>query len=799
MFCEQCGMELTEGTLFCTNCGTKVPLDGAEYGDDDKTVILNEEQSDVVETPDLAQTEGDPAGSVESVEAAEPVEMAAPVEAVEQTEAVEDAESAESSEAAEPVETVESDEPVGTAEEAESVEEAERVETVEISPTGVVGTGTAVAIPEAVEQKKFCPNCGAANGVNDLFCQQCGMFFGNAGDGPAPVKDNKKKKALKIAAAAVAAVAVIGLGALVVPRILGGLTAKDSNVDFVMYLKDNELTMARKNKYEPLVVGDRVFDDSDDASVNSYIDDIIQYSSDHQYVYYPQKIDDDGYDLYQKKLGSKKADEIKIDSGIVEYEVLDNDRLVYIKDGMDRKLYLYQKGESQKIASNVWNMYVSGDGKYLMWRDDNDRLYVQDTALKSDKVKLESDVSMVYAVSDNFNTIVYQKDDKLYVMKGMEEKEKIASDTYFAYVYDINGSLKLYYLKEGDQESFSYYDLIEDDCLIQDQQMAEPRIEDYQKVTYKDSFWGMQESVEVSDSYYEELEKYQQKQQRDYLRTNLENDSLALEECVIYYYEEATGESDKILTALRQQGGDMICRSVAENSALMCVYNIDREKVEGPKLSTLADTGYYEIQQEITKQLGQGRQLLYIENGEIHEIEDYEAANDSLGRIPGIQGNEDKQIFYIIDYDDEDTRLYSYHYGQKDASLELITDELMRVVSYNMDEICYYNADNELYYGDTMIAEDCAGISKVCENGAILYLTDMDKSGEEGTLHLYRNGKDIEIADDVAPIGGYGMFDSDKVVFLTDYSFKKYRGDLNVYDGKDVKTIDSDVTRIICE
>lgn len=811
MFCEQCGMKLAEGTLFCPNCGAKVPSGEVGYEDDDKTVILHEEQPGAAEMADTVQTEDEAAEAVEAAKTAEPTE---PAEAVKTTES------------AEPVETEEPAGPVEAAGEAKPVEPAEapdtgaeKVEAVEISPTGVVGTGTAVAVPAAAAQKKFCPNCGAANGINDLFCQQCGMFFGNAGgrtgDGPAPGKTNKGKKALKIVAAAVAAAAVIGLGTLVVPRILGGFTSKDSGLDFVMYLKDNELTMARKNKYEPLVVGDRMFDDGDDsASVNSYIEDFVQYSEDHQYVYYPQKIDDDGCDLYRKKLGSKKEDEIKIDSGIVEYEVIDNDRILYIKDSTDRKLYLYQKDESEKIASGVWDLHVSADKKHFMWRDEDDRLYVQDTALKSDKVKLESDVTSIYEVSENFNTIVYQKEDKLYVMKGMEDKEKIASDVYAAYVYDINGSLKIYYLREGEEANLSYYDFVEDDCLVQDQQMAEPRIEDYQKVTYKDSFWGMQESVEVSDSYYEELDKYLDKLLRDRLRISLENDVPALEEFDVYYYEDAEGESSKILTTLQQQE-NAVWGSAAMDSALMYVYNIDQEKVDKPKLSDLnytvaalsgGVTSMDEVrmlsemgdaaaaEQDIMWQIESGRQLLYLENGEVHEIED-----SSLTASLYMWANEDRQILYVSDFDGENNRLYSYSYGQNDASLELITDELMHVVSFDMDDICYINTDDEMYYGDTMIAEDCAGLSKVCEDDALLYLTDMDKSGEEGTLHLYRNGKDVEIADDVAPIGGYGMFDTDKVVFLTDYNFKKYRGDLNVYDGKDVKTVDTDVTRIICK
>lgn len=813
MFCEQCGTELEEDAIFCFNCGAKVASDSPSYDDDDKTVILQEENDFREETE--FQEEGQPAVRSDAVETGNLTAEKAGEEGVTGKTTVEAEASAEvgaemtpEAEASAEVGAEMIPEAEASAEvEAEMTAEAgaagggpETVETVEISPTGVVETGTAMMVPEAAAQKKFCPNCGAANGMNDLFCQQCGMFFGNTaekmGGADAAGKKHKKGFSWKTAAIAAALLVVIGLGIVFVPRILGGMTSKGDDLDFIMYVKDNELTMARKNKYEPMVVGDRVFDDKDVNGVGSAYN-LVKYSPDRKYVFYPQKIDDGGCELYRKKLGSKKAEAEKIDSDVQSYSIIDNDTLVYVKDNADRKLYLYRKGESEKIASNAWYMRVSADGKYIMWRDDDNRLYVQDTDLKSDKMKLDSDVYQIYAVSDDFGKIVYQKEDKLYVMKGMEEKEKIASDVYEAYTYDINGSLELYYLKAGDQTNLSYYDLIDDDCLVQDQQMAEPRIEDYQKVTYKDSFWGKQKSVEVDDSYYEEQEKYQQKQDRDYLRSSLESSLLGMEECEIYYYQDTAGESNKVMTVLQKQGENAY-GSAAADTALMYVYNIDMEKIEKSKLSGFIQDGYidyYEVQQKVEKRLGEGRQLLYIENGELHEIGDYEP-DDEYSPYLNAWANEEKQILYISEFGNEENKLYSLAYGRKDASLELITDELAQMVSWGMDEICYINEDDELYYADTLIAEE-VGAWIVWENEAILYLTDMDKDRKEGTLHLYQNGKDTEIADDVSNAGGYGMFDSDKVVFLTDYNFKKFRGDLNVFNGKKVQNIDSDVTGII--
>lgn len=760
MFCNNCGTELEDGITFCPNCGTKVSIDNAGTDDDDKTVILSEEDD-----------RGQNAAWQSGIGAAEL--QAAKVEQI-----------------------------------ATPNTGGERVETVEISPTGVVGTGTAVVVSSEVEQKRFCPNCGTEIGINNLFCQQCGMFFGNAaekmGSGNVAAKTHKGGGVWKIAAIAVVLLAVVGSGIVFAPRLFGGSGTSDWEQDFVLYIKDNELTMAQKNKYEPLVIGDRMFDDKDDITNHYYYAcSLVACSPDHKYVYYPQKADANGCDLFRKQLGSKKAEAVKIDSQVTEYSVIDNDRLVYIKDSTNRKMYLYYNGESEKIASNVWGMRVSADGKYILWQVD-DKLYVQDTKLKSDKMKLDSDVSGIYGVSDDFGIIVYRKDDNLYVMKGMEEKEKIASHIYDAYVYDINRSLKIYYMKKRGEESLSYYDLIEDDCLAQDGQMVEPRIEDYQRITYKDSFWGVQEKVEVSDSYYEELDKYQQKLDRDYLRADLESYMMEMLEWEFYYYDDAAGDSNKVLTALIQSG-ETAYGNVGTDTALMYVYNTDQEQGKGIKLSEVENMDYSEIQQQVNEKISESRQLWYIEDGEIHEIADFECDSGYVG----VWANEEEHMLYLsFSTRPGCNEIYSFDYGRNDASLELISDEVSGVVSFNANdigEICYVNVDGELYYGDTQIDEDVQpSFAFGTETGDVIYWTDLDE-GEgalrEGTLKVYRDGRVTEIADDAvvsySPAGFCYVFDSDKIAFLADYNFKKSRGDLNVFDGKTIKKIDSDVTGII--
>ncbi len=774
MFCNNCGVELKDGMTFCPNCGAQAAGE-MPAGDDGKTSVLRD-------------------GDVQEQETAPSVEEKAEADPEEHGESIE--------------------------------EPTEKIEAVEISPTGVIGQGTAVAVPAENEQKKFCPNCGTQNGINDLFCQECGMFFGNE-DKKMGAENGKVRpagKTLKIVLAAVAAIVVLaGIGVFVMPRILGGTGGGNSERDFFVYLKDNELMMTKGRKFEPVLVGDRYLEDKDSIGVFSYYYNGVACSPDNKYIYYPQDYDLSkyAYDLYRRRINGKEEEE-KIDSNVVDYKIIDNDRLAYIKDMDDRKLYLYDKGESQKVASDVSNISVSADGKYIMWAvadGDGYKYYVQDSLLKSDKIKLDSDMN-IYGWSDGFETIVYTKDDNLYVLRNFEDKEKIASDVSQAYVYDINGRFKIYYQKIEDDTVMSLYDLVEDDCLTQDQNITEPNMADYQTITYVDSFWGMREKVELSDAYYEEYEKFEQKLNRDVLRDRLKNQIVDGQEKSFYYYDSASGESSELFEktdiyninfndySINSSQGWTTYDSLGTKEALLYLRDVDLEKMESPVLSKLVETDYSEIEKTINDRLADCVRCRYIWNGEIYELE--EAAEDYDSSW--LWADEDKKNIYLnyqfYSEGDSYNELYVYDYGKKDAAPELISDDLAYIADRNLaGEVCYVNGDDELYCGETMIDDDVYASSvKSHADGQILYLKDVDKDGEEGTLYLYQNGKSVKLADDAAVHAGkqemsyieaYGFFHGNEVVFLSDYNFNKVRGDLNVYNGKESVQVDTDVAMVL--
>lgn len=770
MYCNNCGMELEEGALFCSNCGAKMDEIPETMDDDDKTVLLGAEE--------LSENAGNSVSEADE----------------------------QSTEQAETTETEQTSENVAAEMEQQSESAVEKVEAVEISPMGVVETNEAALVQAgSFEQKKFCPNCGTEIGVNDLFCQSCGMFFGDANkalQGNVTQKANKNmiKKVLPIVAAAIV---VIVLCCVFVPGILGGVDSKGKAKDFLFYVKDNELSMAKSSKFEPLQIDDKCYEDKD-SSKSSY-GYYVTCTPDNKYIYYPHNFDTDTYtfDLYRKKLGDKKAEAEEIDSDVVSYKLIDNDKIVYIKNNDDRRLYIYNKGESNRIASDVspWEMNVSGDGKNVIWRtsDGDGMLYVQDTAMKADKVKLDSDVTAIYAYSDNLDVIIYEKDENLYILKDLKEKEKIASDIEDVCVYDINSNFKIYYMKEGDEIEMTFYDLIEDDYLAADENMEEPQIEDYQTVTYVNDFFGTREKIETSDSYYDDLNEYQEKLTRDNIRTMLKSEVIGEDTMNIYYYDSRNGESNKVTEALSFDYGNL-----GTDIALMYLWTIDLDNFKGPKLSRLIEKNYYEWEETLESNMVECMQLQYLKNGEIFEVSDIGIDKEDLIEVDDIyvSVNEQTHTMYLAyqTYADEDyIELYCFDYNASNPNTQLISDKVSRIEQICNEGVYYINEDDELYFNETRIDSDVYMSSVRYEDGRVLYLTDISKDYTEGTLKLYQNGKTAKIADDVA-FGRYQMFYEKNVVFLSDYNFKKSRGDLSVYNGKNVIKVDTDVqTFFLCD
>lgn len=128
-----------------------------------------------------------------------------------------------------------------------------------------------------------------------------------------------------------------------------------------------------------------------------------------------------------------------------------------------------------------------------------------------------------------------------------------------------------------------------------------------------------------------------------------------------------------------------------------------------------------------------------------------------------------------------------------------ISDEVYRIELANAEGVYYTasvgdNSEGELYCNDKLVSDEVSMTRSVYSAGknGVLYYTDL--SDNEGTLMLYRDGKNQKISDEVA---GYLSLDDDRIALLVDYNFNKYKGDLKLYSNGKIKDIDTDVTSIV--
>lgn len=653
------------------------------------------------------------------------------------------------------------------------------------------------------EQVKYCPECGQKNGIHDRFCQECGFSFAgetverkfqeDAGD--AGYDGNKKGLSKKGIGIAVGVAAVVIVGA--VQLLSGGKTKQ------IVYLKDNEINSASGKKMEARVISDHFFDDEDDAGIGGGSLIPVQYTDNGKYVFYMKHYDSGLGDLYCKEAASKKDTEDKLDSDVISYTVADNKTIVYLKDDSDRKLYISNRTDKEKIASDVQSYWISGDKKNVMWSEfdgEETKLYVQDLAMKNGPLKIDAYTSLIDYAKD-FSTIVYLKEDALYVCSDLAESNKIASDVdeYSIQVSNIDKDPVIYYEKYEDGDSVNFYDLVEDDMLAKDEKMEEPDIDDYTVMKRTTDWWGNVTKQAVTDeSYYEALELYEQKEQREDIRQEMKEYEYGLRNMDIYYYHK--GESTKLASVIG---------SVEAEAADGIFYvKTDMESVEKVKFSSIVDDYYEDYDRsKVDQAIRNAGQLYYLEGdkGAGTLVGNFDCAD--VTDIYAIENRAEKTIYLerVTGSYDEDSgdykssrELYSFSADSDGGNCSLITDVYSGFAGRSSDGIYYYRDEKDgeasLYLNDTKIDDDVSTSSRVVSvDGGVLYMKDLNADEDEGDLYYYKKGKTFRIDDSVTD-GTYFEPYSGTIVYLTDYNYSKEHGDLCAFDGKEVINVDTDVT-----
>lgn len=687
----------------------------------------------------------------------------------------------------------------------------------------------------------FCEECGTPMTEDMLFCPKCGAkaereekaaepmqetvappqmlqcqgvvppipptppVLPMGGKKAASGKTPGKRSKLPLIIAGIAIIVILAAMLYFTVNLLLGGGGSASN-DTLLYLKDESLYETSVRKIEPVELDEDAYDEEADNGLG------VRCSEDGRYLFYTHHYDGDGMTLSCIDRKDRDAGAIKVDSGTMYFSLTPDNRVLYLKNN---SLYINDLEDKEKIASEVGNFQLSGDGKKVLWETLEDgRMYVQDTDLKTEKEKLDSDVEGISYASDSFDRIIYRKSGSLYLLENLSEKEKIASDvnSVVSVVENGNEIQILYEVVEESEQSMM--DFVQDDLAASDAAMTEPREEDYQTTKIVEGWWGPREQVETSDEYYQKMEEYYLKMDRDGLREELKNNTFNLPRTSLCLYDTSSDEKTTILEGYMEISSyyqDRIkvmegyyeynsgYKGINGKALASCTY-VSEEALPKVKFSELFENGnWFSLEEKIEEAFEDNAATYLVLGSETVEILDGDR------RLDRLSVDEEKNRLYAVTYEEGEAGFENFEIGEIACSgddigtYNKLYEDAYLIIGCFGGNIVYAKelADGgscDLYYNDNRVDSDVdAYTTYLCYDGNILYAQDMTDEGVM-TLKLYDGKETKKIADDVSDCLYY---DQNKVAVLVDYSTKSMRGDLKLYNGKELEKVDTDVIAIV--
>ncbi len=651
----------------------------------------------------------------------------------------------------------------------------------------------------------FCPNCGEQTSTEFAFCQNCGASINNNPHEEQAVVVPAEKKKLPKKAIIFGAIGVTVVAALilVITLLFGGAGKSDNN--YALYLKDREIFFNDLKKdsnawqlTSRLVDNDRT--DEEDLAEAGYQLGLFTYmSKDGKYVFFPDKIgnNDDGFNLYYKEVAEPEKEAVKIDSDIRSYAVNDSTTLVTYTKGNERNLYQYKIGENSKdkIASGVYNFYVSDDGKKICYLNSDNNIYLK--YADKDKEKIASDVSSsLLRITEGFSAVYYLKDDSLYKRVEGADPEKIASDV--SSVIRIYDSGEIYYLT-GETKEIPLIDYVTDDMKDVDDAIptrpTPPSSSDYaSSAEFNAAYDAYEEEYEAWEAdYNRRYEEHYAKQYRDRLREELEEETLNQFTYSLHFYD---GKKETVITNVFVGGYDSDY-SYASKAPVLSYEAYNQSDFNKVKLSEVESI--YDIKDKVETALFSSTERYIAVKGTATAVEqEKKAVNftiDSSGTV----------VYYFDDIPDGnmhgELRRIAINDGVVGKSEvydnDVYTDYLYFV---NDTELAYFkdckNSKGELYINKKKIDDDVNYYSIEIDSDLdrIFYFTDWNSDKHYGTLKVYNGKETMKIADDV---DSFSAIPDGRVLYLSDYSRKYYMGVLYEWKNGKIRKIDDDVVCIL--
>lgn len=318
------------------------------------------------------------------------------------------------------------------------------------------------------EGQNVCPLCGTVNGEANAPVEEAKDTETVTEDTAAPVdavdgatvtepespftseakpkKFNFDKKLLTKLAIPIAAVVLI----LAVVLIIASNSGKNPE-PLCVYIKDGELCLVYNDKdYESEEITRDLFKvDEDETYLDAY--DILNYSSllytsKTDRLFFPDKIDEDGYSLYYIDTTPKDIDDNdaeKIDSSVVQHSPVNDGKAVYyVTESSSGKQTLnyfdFKDSEEIDTADNI--AFISNtDGSILMYvaedegENEDDKtaaLYSMEKPGKFKKIIKDTYEMDLEYVSDDLSLMIFTENGNFYRLTDGKKYEKISGISY---------------------------------------------------------------------------------------------------------------------------------------------------------------------------------------------------------------------------------------------------------------------------------------------------------------------------------------------------------------------------------
>ncbi len=669
----------------------------------------------------------------------------------------------------------------------------------------------------------FCKNCGTQMENGEKFCPNCGTIQNDISverEGNQPKPNTKKKSKGKKGVIIVALLLVVAIvfSIIAFPKIKDALTIPENSI--VCYIKDGELYVNFSDDLTSYKLTKKMsvnnLEDSENRAVERKAASYTRYCQEANRIFFLDRIDTNeiGVNLYYANLNDVKKETfelVKIDSQIdlESYKITKDGNKVYYLN-TEECFYCSDLETKTKIADKVSYFYMNSDASIVLYvtHTDDDVFTLYSVDKDGNSKEIAKDIRVSYT-SDDYSVLCYRQANTLYLLtngttiKALFDFEN-EDDT--ANVYYADAESNVYYIKNNDTEYPKASEYVNDDLAEKDATIIEP---DKTNQIYWESWTTVSQGDEIinqyarsyTDEYYNLLEEYEQKVERDKLREELKEQDLHISTRSLYYYngKESKKISENVNYDISHYSDTIIfSRQNFKNS----------EKVKFSEIcSTIEEYSPYEARSYILEQTTANNTYCVVINNELHEI--------VTGTNVDLKFNAEYSfICYVEKKDDICGDLYKINIKENGLSKPEKLYDMVGMYQCIGEDIVYYRdpiaieADDEtvLYSSDLYVNNDRIDtdvlsykgnypVATYLTGGVFYYYNINDYSLDEvsWTLNQYYNKETKTIGTD---IGGLVTMGVDRNYIIDNYNKSSYLGELKFITEDETIIIASDVSYV---